>query len=287
MLPRRIFSKSKDGEADAAREAKLVRRQTLLGWLAALLCLVAGLALLDGLVAGAGNAARSVDVVAGGEATLAGPLPTDARSPADLRITTDVPGLTCTVSAVFSGFWLGNRRWRGTLRADARTAPQTASLILTGPTGETQRMAVRIFADQDAMDAASPSRLRRLVGWPPFGMAAFFFGWALAAGGGVFWLGGRREAMERHRGTAVVYRTRTTRQGQRIAFGLGSDQGLQPGAVVTVRSAAGQDPAAARVLRCTASDAVALMMQGKRADPGARVVVSPPQRAATNDVDRR
>ena len=285
MLPRRIFSKSSGAEATGL-EAGLVRRQTVLGRLAAVCCLGAALALGDGLIAGAGDAARPIALTAGDTVRLTGPLPAGVTSPNELTGITDAPGLSFRATGLFADFWLGRPMWRGRLRAEARAAPGTTVLTLTGPTGQAQRLPVRIFADQAALDAAAPSRVRRLTGRSPFGVAAFLFGWAVLAGLGVARTGHRLEAVWREQGMAAVYRTRTTARGQRIAFGLGSDQGVHPGATVCIRAADGRPLATATVIRCTAGDAVALVSEGHTVRPWSRVRYAPTGTADRDAVNR-
>jgi len=258
---------------------RLAKLQTFLGWAAAGLFLGAALALADGLVAGADP--RTVNVVAGSTVPLSGPLPPGAQALGEMAITTDTPAVTLTATGQFAGYWLGDRKWRGGGRGGPPAPPLTGP---SGPAAIPQTVQVRIFADQAAMNAASPSRVRRLAGWPPYGLAAVFFGLALAAGGGVYLLARRLEAGWLAEGKAAVYRNTTTPEGQQIAFGLGADQGLAPGASVTVRTADGRTLAVASVVACTPTDATALVTGEKTVKPGSYVFFTRPD---TPDGTRR
>jgi len=262
-------------------EAGLVRLRTLVGWITAGICLCAVAALIDGFVASARTGPQKIAIVAGGRELLSGPIPIGTEHAAELTTHLDNAALTFGATTEFSGFWLGGRMWHGELRAAPDAAPGRASLTLTGRPGDQpvppQVFTIRIFVDQRALEAASPSLIRRVSGLPPFAAAGMFFGLGLGCGGGVFLLSRRLEAVWRSQGKAVLYAAQKTPEGLRISFGLGTDQGLAPGLSVTVTDKAGQILATATVVRCTADDASALVPGETGIHPGQTVRLTPGQ----------
>lgn len=256
-------------------EAGLAWLRAVLGWFAAALCLCAVAALVDGFIASARTDPDSLSLLSGGMEPLTGPVPPGGPDAPELSISSDNPGVTLTVTAQFTGYWLGGRMWRGELRVAPGTPPGQATVTLRDPTdvspGPPRSYHIKIFANQAAMHAASPSLITHLVGWPPFGMAGAIFVVVLALGGGVYLISHRMDSLWRAQGKAVVYMTSKTSDGQLISFGLGSSHGLEPGTTVTVRDATGLEVALASVVRCTATDAAALVEGDEKVELGSCV----------------
>lgn len=244
-------------------EARLLQLRGLLGWLAAACCLCAGLALADGFIESFRNGPNTFSILPGGMESLSGPLPPDAADASAMVATIDHPGLSLDIITQSQGFWLGNRMWQGQVRAAADASPGTATVILRAP-GETQgpvqAFILRIFPDQAALDAAAESRIRRHFGISPLTAAAACAIAAIAVGLLVYLTSRRLEALWTRQGKAVVYMTKKTPDGLLISFGLGTDQGLSPGAPVAVHDESGLPVAMASVVRCSAADAAALVV---------------------------
>jgi hypothetical protein len=248
-------------------EAGLARLRGLLGWLAAACCLCAGLCLADGFIDSFRTGPNTFSILPGGTESLTAPLPAQAADASAMRTTIDHPGLSLEVATQTQGFWLGNRMWQGRVRAADDVKPGTATVVLRAPDGDAataQVFILQVFSDASSRDAASNSRIVRLTGQSPLAAAAVCFIAALVVGFFVFLTSRRLEALWTREGKAVVYMTKKTPEGLLISFGLGTDQGLSPGASVSVRDASGLPVATASVVRCASDDASALVMgEGK------------------------
>jgi hypothetical protein len=259
-------------------EARLLRWRGLVGWLTTVLCLGAVLSLVDSFVASFRTGPVTSSMLAGGEESLSGPMPPGAADAASLIIAIDHPGLRLDVTTEAHGFWFGNRLWQGQVRAAPDTAPGTATVSVAGPDDPpdkpAQRFTLHVFADQQALDAASPSRIRRLAGLPPLAVAAGFLLLAILPGTLVFFISHQVEALRAREGRAEIYKTRKTPDGLVVTFGLGSDHGLASGASVTVRDQAGHTTAVATVQRCAAAESDALVTGDGQATCGAMVWIT-------------
>lgn len=269
-------------------ERRLQRLREALGWLAAAFCLCAALALADSFVDSMRTGPTTFSLVPGGTENLSGPLPPDAPDAASMLVAIDHPGLVLDITTQTQGFWMGNRMWQGTLRADPGIAPGTATVSLRAP-GETpgpvQTFTIRIFPDQDALKAASNSTIIRLAGISPLLIAAGCTIAAALVGLFVFLASRRLESLWARQGKAVVYMTKKTPDGLLISFGLGTEHGFSTGATITVSDESGLPVATASVVRCSNGDAAALVLgEGKvtlgnvvRLVPaGTRTPASPP-----------
>ncbi|EHJ48358.1 hypothetical protein DFW101_2354 [Solidesulfovibrio carbinoliphilus subsp. oakridgensis] len=245
-------------------EQRLLRTRSLLGWLATLCCLCAGLALADSFVNSMHTGPNTFSILAGGTENLSGPMPPDASDASAMRATTDHPGLSLELSTQAQGFWLGNRMWLALVKAAPDVSPGTATITLRGPSGDTaapaQIFTLLVFPDQAALNAASHSRIRRAFGLPPLAVAAGGLVAAMLVGFCVFLTSRRVEAIWKREGKAVVYMTKKTPDGLLISFGLGTEHGLATGAAVAVHDESGLPVAVASVVRCSGADAAALVV---------------------------
>lgn len=268
-------------------EAGLTRLRGLLGWLAMALCLGAGLSLADSFLDSIRTGPDTYAVVAGDSESLTAPLPPDVSDAAAMRVTIDHPGLRLQTTTQTQGFWLGNRMWQATVTAAPDAAPGTARVILAHPDpGQTQAkpqiFTLLLFPDKAARDAASHSRIRQWFGVPSLLAAAVCGLAAVLLGCGNYFTSKRLESRWARQGKAVIYAAKNSPEGLIIAFGLGANHGLAPGAAVRVIDAAGRELARATVAQCTKADASALVRDKGSVRPGQFVTLVPP--ASVTDV---
>ncbi len=266
-------------------EARLVRLRTILGWITAACCLCAAAALIDGFAASARTGPNTYAVLAGGTESLSGPLPPEASDASVMTVVADNPAVSIDVTTQFSGFWLGGRMWRAQVRVAPEAPAGLATVTVRGRDDKSpapaQTFLLHLFPDRKSLQAASPSLIRRAAGLPPYGAAAGFFVLALAAGGSVYLVSRRLEAIWNSQGKAVVYMTKKTPEGLVISFGLGADQGLTLGAPVTVQDDTGLTVALGTVVRCSKTDAAALVAGQGKVELGHLVRIALPVLAAS------
>jgi hypothetical protein len=260
-------------------ERGLLRLRGVLGWLATACCLCAGLALADGFIDSFRTGPNTFSILPGGSESLSSPLPANAADASSMRVAIDHPGLTLKVITQSQGFWMGNRMWQGQVQAAADTKPGTATVTLRAPeddgSGPAQLFTLQIFPDQDALNAASNSRIRRATGRSPLTAAAASGIAALCLGLLVYLTSRQLAILWTRQGKAVVYMTKKTPDGLLISFELGADHGLATGASVTVCDDSGMTVAMASVMRCSAADAAALVVGEGKVELGNIVKLHP------------
>lgn len=264
-------------------EARLVALQHALGWLAALCCLCAAAALLDGLTVPS-DQARPLALLPGETVPLTGPLPASIADTTALTVRSTSPDVRLSVTERFSGYWLGAPMWRGELRAEAQAQPGTVGISLLPPNEPPQVRVVQVFPNASARNAASPSVTRRLLGWPPFLVAGLFLAGGVGLGIVVYRLGRRLDTLWRAQGKAVITKTAASPEGLHIFFSLGGRQGLTCGEPVHVCDAAGRIVASGLIVRCTHDAAEALLAAGEpvRAGLMAHCASSAPAQAVSS-----
>ncbi len=245
-------------------EKRLLRLRGACGWLAALCCLCAALGLADSFLNSFRTGSNAFSLLPGSTEHLTGPLPPDAADASALDVRIDHPGVTLTMTTQTQGFWFGNRLWQAEVKAAPDAKPGAATIVLRDPKADAaapvQAFVIHIFPDQAALDAASNSSIRRLLGITPLTAAAACLAVAILAGICVYLASRALEAVWRKQGKAVVYMTKKTPEGLLISFSLGTDHGLSPGATVAVADESGLPLATAAVVRCAADDASALIV---------------------------
>lgn len=253
-------------------EQGLVRLRASLGWLAALCCLCAALGLADSYVDSFRTGGNTFSVLTGGTEHLSGPLPPDLPDASALRVRIDHPGVRLTMTTQSQGFWFGNRMWQAEVAVAPDAPTGDAAIVVQDPKADAaapvQAFIIRVFPDQASLEAASNSRIHRLLGLRPLLFAAFAAGAAVVAGLLVYLTSRRLEALWAREGKAVVYMIKKTPDGLLISFGLGTNHGLSPGATVAVADESGLPMATASVVRCAAADASALILDGGTASLG-------------------
>lgn len=264
-------------------EAWLAGLRHLLGWIAAACCLGAAGILVDGLAAGAMNP-QDVPVVPGETVSLTGPAPSGTDTPADVVVTTNVPGVSLAITGQFRGFWLGNRMWRGELWIDPQAPAGPATVTLYEGESPPQRVQVRVYGNQAARNAASPSLTRRLTGRSPFALAAALVLPAFLAAGGGYLSSRRLETGWLAQGFAVITSVAETSEGPRVSCDLATGHGLVDGEPVTIRNRSGRVAATGTVRRHTSTSVDFLVAGAFDAHPGCPVRI---ETAGTPNASRR
>lgn len=187
----------KEGMLDGAlwRQCRALRKnQKRLGGICALLLLTALLGMFDGLQGVMRSGASMLDLLPGGSAALSGPLSIKNPVHSDLQTRFSPDGAPCSfhLEGFFAGYWFGNGMWRGTVLADNGAEPGEYSLRASfrgAPASTAQHYTIRLYADAQALRAASTFFLLRLTGVNPFVLAGACVILAILLGVGVYRLG--------------------------------------------------------------------------------------------------
>lgn len=193
----------------ACRQAR--RRQRLVGKISAFLLAVALLGLMDGLLAEMRTGSNQVDLLPGEAISLSGP--SALKNPLDsdmlIRFKPENAPLYFNLEGFFTGYWFGNGMWRGEVRAEPQAEPGRYELRVSfkGAAGQAEQpFVLMVWADDAAQRAGSPSYIRRIAGWNPFILAAWFGGLGIVCGMGTYLLGRRYLRLLTELGCSEVFR---------------------------------------------------------------------------------
>jgi hypothetical protein len=221
------------------------KRRNLASKIGAIFCIIALLALMDGLLVHFREPADMVKVLPGTSVEVNGELTDEAHRVEDLTFTSDSDQFKVTFEAIHKGYFLGGDMWRGRLIVGPRVSPGTYSLSVIPKRANSPRKApafrIIVFPDALSLQKSSTSAIRRWFGISAYVVAAGCLPGILLGFGAVFLLSGKRDALLAIAGQAEVYRVTRTETGYEIHFGLGDAHGLGPGAKIVIRDGAGQE----------------------------------------------
>jgi hypothetical protein len=224
-------------------------------------CVIALLAMVDGLLVHFREPANVVKVLPGLSIEINGELTDEAHRVEDLTFVSTSDQLQVTFEAIHKGYFLGGDMWRGWLNVGRLISPGEYSLSVIPKRTASPRKApafrIIVFPDALSLQKSSTSLIRRWFGISAFMVAAGCLPGILLAFGAVYFLSGKREALLAAAGKAEVYRVTRTEGGCEIRFSLGVSQGLRPGTKIFIHDAAGRQVGSGTVEASNQKDSVA------------------------------
>jgi hypothetical protein len=227
----------------------------------AILCVIALLALVDGLLVHFREPANLVKALPGAVIAINGELTDEAYDIQGLTFVTSSDQLTVTFEAIHKGYFMGGDMWRGRLIVGPGISPGEYSLAVLPKQTASPRKApafrIKVFPDALSLQKSSTSLIRRTFGVSAFVVAASCLPGILLAFGAVFLLSGKREVLLAATGQAEVYQVIRGDDGFEIRFGLGTAHGISPGARVAIYDEGGQQVGTGTVEVCNQKVSVA------------------------------
>lgn len=248
------------------------RWRDLYGWAAAGFCLLAFLALIDGLVGQWREPANLIKLLPGITAAIDGPLQEEVKGIQELTYLSDSKDLKLTFAMVHKGYFLGGLLWRGQITAGSQIPPGEYHLTVA-PRRSTSKEAtlgfrIMVFPDRLGLQHSSKSIIRRYSGFSPWAAAAVCLPGILLAFGAVFYLTLKVDRILAEKGKAEIYRVIKRDGSFEVHFGLGTEHGVGPGLELRVYNPRGKSVGLARVEEAAPRDAIALVITDQEIRPG-------------------
>ncbi len=201
--------------------------------IAAFLCLLCVICVLDGAVAYFREPFNTLKLLPGDTVKLTGPMAPGATSVEGMAIETSSDSVSATLEEVISGFWMGGKMWRGTLKLSPQIAPGNYLFSVFGKEDQkrvgSNVFQVIVYLDQNSRLADSRSLILRNSGVSPWVMACIFLGFVVVCCLALFFISGERDRLMAERGEAEVFHITKDENGLSIYFGLGSKNGVEKG----------------------------------------------------------
>jgi hypothetical protein len=237
--------------------------RNLAGKAAACFCLLAVVALLDGLVAQFQEPANLFRVLPGTATEINGYLPAGVHGVEDLTYVSSSKHLRVSFAAVHKGYLLGAPMWRGMVELDSQIEPGAYRVAVgakeASAPGRTPIFHILVYSDPKSLQQASKSLIRRFTGLSPFGVAASFLPAIILAVGLVYYLSGKREELLAQRGKAEIYQVIKGDGVYEVRFGLGNVHGIGPGVQVQIFDDQGEPVGTGQVEESSQENSLALV----------------------------
>jgi hypothetical protein len=244
----------------------------LVGKACMLFCLVAFLAVLDGLIAKFREPVDVFHVLPGEVVNINGPIPEDVKGPEALTYASDSQDLTVAFETIHSGYFLGGNMWRGRLWVDGNLLPGTYTVTVrpkdSPPDNPGYQLRVVVHPDPMSQRAAFQSIIRRLTGKSPYLLAAACLPLMVVTLGAVYLLSRRIEELQAESGLAEIYHVARDGGQYLVTFGLGTRHGVSPGDEIIVLDPGGIVVGTVEVQKSTDLDSVGLGTLDQSIRPG-------------------
>ncbi len=246
--------------------------QATVGKAGALFCLLACLAIVDGLLAKFQEPVNVVHVLPGDQLDIDAPIPEHIKSVEALTYTSDAKELAVNFDVIHPGYFMGGNMWRGRLLVGRALAPGRYTVTVRPrdyPVAKSgYQLRVVVYPDALSQRAASQSFIRRQTGMSPYLWAAAFLPLILISLGVVYLLSQRIATLQAQAGMAEIYRVTREEGGFQVTFGLGAAHGVNPGDLVNILDPGGNYIGSARVEKSTAQDSVGRATVDRDIRPG-------------------
>jgi hypothetical protein len=215
------------------------------GRIGSFLCILLFLIIIDALVSRFREPHNRFSGLPGSRIAVSGPLADKAEQVGELTYVTDSPDIQLEFDTIQTGFWLGGYLWNGTLGISPHTRPGGYQLTVHTKKSLTAKSSslfqIEVYNDLRGLQQNSKSFLVRWLGIYSWQAGLFLIPFIAFTFGAVFYLSHKTESLWADRGKAEVYRVRKVETGYEIFFGLGREQGIQPGSRLFLSNSQGKE----------------------------------------------
>ncbi|MCE5335969.1 MAG: hypothetical protein LLG06_15415 [Desulfobacteraceae bacterium] len=226
----------------------------------------------DGSIAYLRHPFNSLDMLPGETKNLTGPMAPGSAGITGMDSESTSERLSLGLEETISGFWMGNKMWRGTLRLSRDIEPGKYAVSVFGREDRkivgSNVFEVIVYKDRSALLSASKSLLERHAGISPWTVSGVFFGLTLLVCGSLYLVSGVRDRLMAEAGEAEVYHVVADDTGILVYFGLGERNGVVGGTKLILADASGGNPQEITVDSVSKKDGMAKVGALSKVRPG-------------------
>ncbi len=244
----------------------------LLGKACALFCLLASLAIIDGLVAKFREPVNVLHVLPGDVADIDGPIPENIKGTEALTYTSDSKDLAVSFAVIHPAYFMGGNMWRGRLTVGRNVAPGKYIVTVRPkdyPAAKPgYQFRVVVYPDALSQRQASQSAIKRHTGLPTYLVAAAFAPLILITLAAVYLVSRRIDNLQAESGLAEIYRVSRNEGQYLVTFGLGTDHGVNPGDNIALLDPEGSFVGTVKVQESSTQDSIGSVAVDRDIKPG-------------------
>lgn len=244
---------------------QLTRIRKRLGLAGAFFCLVFFFGVVDSVLMQVLKEHYTVDILPGGMVKVNGPMPERIKEISELTYVSENKSLLVDIERIHTGYWLGGNLWNGRVEASMDIAPGSYRFMVR-PVEFDQDEAFPIFtalvhASAAEMQKHSGSMINRNLGIMPWWLSAASLPIAVFLFWKVHGVSRQREINLLQTGKAEIVRIKKSGDKKEIAFGLGENQGVRQGTVMTLLNPSGEPIGSFKVALAFDNSSLAIVTQ--------------------------
>lgn len=251
---------------------RVSRYREYCGRAGAILCLLLVLIVLDGVTAQFRHPLNLLETFPGGRESANGLLREDVTGVDRLAAATDTDLIRFHFEGVQTGFWFGQKMWRGAIEISPRIEPGKYALKVSVQGDPSAKplasFTIRVYRNQDDYRREALSLCVRYLGLPAWGLLAGIFPLTCIVFVMVNFLSRREAELLAREGRAEIYRIAKGEWGLEIAFGLGARHGVHVGSEFALLDETGRQTAVVVAQKVSETDTLAQVGADSGAKPG-------------------
>jgi hypothetical protein len=257
---------------------ELIRKRSVVGKIAAFICILFCLSIADALIAGFRQPLKVFDLLPGSSSEINGFFAEKIESTKEISYTVSSDHIRLSIDSIQKGHWFGDNMWQGQVMAGTDAAAGEYALEV-GVAGVKKinpplKFLIKVHNDYPSYRQSFKSFIKRYLNISPWILAASFFSFVLPAFVYIFFLSGKIERLMGEDGKAVVYRVKKNAEGCELSFGLGSTHGVRINTVVYLFNEQGESSGKAVVNYVSDTDSRATAESSCTVMPGYTVTIS-------------
>jgi hypothetical protein len=257
---------------------ELIRKRSVVGKIAAFICILFCLSIADALIAGFRQPLKVFDLLPGSSSEINGFFAEKIESTKEISYTVSSDHIRLSIDSIQKGHWFGDNMWQGQVMAGTDAAAGEYALEV-GVAGVKKinpplKFLIKVHNDYPSYRQSFKSFIKRYLNISPWILSASFISLVIPAFVYIFFLSGNIERQMAKEGKAVVYRVKKIAEGCELSFGLGSVHGIKKEIYVTLFNEKGEAVGTALVHDVSDTDSRATADHGCAVRPGYTVSIS-------------
>ncbi|MEW6615580.1 MAG: hypothetical protein AB1401_08965 [Thermodesulfobacteriota bacterium] len=239
---------------------------------AAVLCIVLSLLIIDALIAGFRQPINVFDLLPGTSVEINGVLVEKVQSVQELTYRSSSSLIQLSIDSIQRGFWFGQNMWQGRLTTSPGIRQGDYKLVVGIKGKKIQKpppvFLIRVHKDYMGYRQSFKSLMKRYFNISPWAAVVSLAPLVVVLFGCIFLFSRKIEHLMAEQGKAEVYKVIKGDGGYEIAFSLGTKHGIQANTCLNLLNEKGKPVGTVVVHKVSETDSLATAEYGCKVKPG-------------------